>query len=257
MILAGCALLIFLPIAFLPGSYTVLILAILECCLLSAYSANPIRLKDRGAWGVSADSMYAHVLPSLAAWFALVPFSSHLNDWWMLCSAALIALWQFPMGFRGLLGHQINDYAKDKAVGESTLAVNVGVDRSRDIIRQYLIPAEAIGTLAVFVLVQLPNLVAFAGLGLFSLAWYRRLKQQVQEQALKRLPTPTNIIGQIMRLFWAEWFALAASLSMVVASPGFWPVLPVYLLIRPSGAIALIQGGLAITASSLRRNSDG
>lgn len=227
-------LLIFLPLVHLPGATAVAILAIVECILLAAYSVSPIRLKDRGGWGVMTDSLYAHVLPALAAWFAFSSITPRVSYLWMIGSSIILVIWQFPMGFRGLLGHQINDYAKDKDVGEQTLAVQIGVERSQEIIRLYLIPTEVIATVLIFSIVQLPNLISLIGLVLFSVAWILHLNDRVSKhKTLKRLPTARNIAGQVMRIFWAEWFSLSVFISIVAVSHDFWPTLIIYILLRP------------------------
>lgn len=242
-ILACFVILIFLPVGFLPGTGLLIILAVAECVLLIAYSVSPIRLKDRGGWGVAADSLYAHVLPAMAAWFAFIPSSSAFTKWSILASAAIICVWQFPMGFRGLLGHQILDYTKDKEVGENTLAVQLGIESSQDIIRLYLLPAEVVGTLGTLLIVRLPNIYSFLGLVLCSIKWVSHLRSRVvKHKTLKRMPTSMNIIGQIMRIFWAEWIAISVFISIVAINQDFWPLLVIYLCLRPMQVLSIFRG---------------
>lgn len=237
-ILLGAIPLIVLPTRFLSGSTVVMVLAILDCCLIAAYSAPPIRLKDRGGWGVMADSLYAHVLPAIAAWFAVAPSSSPVPGWWMVVSTCLIVLWQFPMGFRGLLGHQINDYAQDKEVGENTLAVQIGIERSQELCCLLLIPVQAVGALAAFSLIQLPNLISLAGLGLYSARWVPLLSVGLEtDRGLRRFTSHFNIVGRLMCIFWAEWFAIVVCISIIIMDQKFWPVILACLMLRSSAVL--------------------
>jgi hypothetical protein len=86
--------------------------------VFTLYSLPPIRLKVRGILGVLVDAAGAHLLPQLfgisliAAWGS----STAPPPAWV----AAVAAWSFGRGVRGILWHQLTDYASDKRAGIQT-----------------------------------------------------------------------------------------------------------------------------------------
>lgn len=81
----------------------------------SLYSLPPFRLKTRGVAGVLCDAAGAHLFPALMAVFAA---GGSVSATWI----ASVAAWSFAYGMRGILWHQLDDAANDRAAGVGTFA---------------------------------------------------------------------------------------------------------------------------------------
>ncbi len=105
---------------YLFSSYPVgLSFLIASWIVYSLYSFPPVRLKSRRGWGVLADSLGAHVFPSMGIFAIVSDFLVQSVDWFAL---TLIGLWSLFYGFRGILGHQYSDRNHDEMVGLQTFA---------------------------------------------------------------------------------------------------------------------------------------
>lgn len=92
------------------------------------YSVSPFRLKNRGGWGVLADSLGAHAFPSMGVFAILSQFMTESVDWMALL---LIGIWSLFYGLRGILGHQYSDLENDQLVGLKTFATGFPIDKFR------------------------------------------------------------------------------------------------------------------------------
>lgn len=117
------------PWFFFPFTRLTIGLLILELLLFAAYSFPPIRLKEKPIPGVITDTLYAHVLPCILAALTFIAIADenvygvHFSSQfvftpWLLC---FIAAWQFFLGARNILLHQIEDASNDLASGTTTL----------------------------------------------------------------------------------------------------------------------------------------
>lgn len=119
-----------------------------ELLLFVLYVAPPFRLKERGFLGLVTDSLYAHALPCL---LAMITFAAIGNENDPLDPDAdifpylLIAVaWQFALGLRNILLHQMKDAENDRQSGLSTLVTKVGDRKTFLILTNLMIPLEAI-----------------------------------------------------------------------------------------------------------------
>jgi 4-hydroxybenzoate polyprenyltransferase len=95
-----------------------------EILLFILYVLPPFRLKERGLLGIATDALYAHALPAALAMLtyqSLVEVDHQLDDVFV----ALVA-WQFFLGLRNILLHQMKDREHDLKSGIRTFAVAVG-----------------------------------------------------------------------------------------------------------------------------------
>lgn len=121
-LLFGTALsFIFAPWLYLPSNELVFILIGLELLLFLAYSIPPLRLKDRGFWGVGIDALYAHALPAIIAGYtyALIAKAEIVIEVFLL-----LFLWQFLVGIRNILMHQHDDKEADLLSNAKTYIVS-------------------------------------------------------------------------------------------------------------------------------------
>jgi 4-hydroxybenzoate polyprenyltransferase len=141
----------FLGLTFAPAlvvNYGVLVLALLvvECSLPAIYSVPPLRLKDRGVWGVLADAGGAHVVPALIVTAAAA--GSRIGE--HPVAVAGVVVWSLAVGLEGILWHQLRDRHDDRAAGARTLAVRRDPEQIR---RALLLVLHPLKSVAVVVLV--------------------------------------------------------------------------------------------------------
>ncbi|MCX2449854.1 UbiA family prenyltransferase [Pedobacter sp. PLR] len=98
------------------------LLYLLSWIVFSLYSIKPIRLKNRGIWGVLADATGSHLFTSLLM-VASVSYVTHqeLNIVWFIA----VAGWSFCYGLRGILWHQFSDRENDLKVNLNTYASHI------------------------------------------------------------------------------------------------------------------------------------
>lgn len=84
------------------------------------YSVPPFRLKARGAGGVLADAVGAHVCPHLLMAVVILAAVDRPGDAWWL---AAVGAWALACGIRGALWHQLSDAGQDARAGIRTYAI--------------------------------------------------------------------------------------------------------------------------------------
>ncbi|MAC95775.1 MAG: hypothetical protein CMC96_09755 [Flavobacteriales bacterium] len=87
-------------------SIEALILIELQCLVLLLYSHPISRLKEKGIWGVLADTFYAHILP----FCFLVLITPPLKNYIII---GVLAVFNFLIGFKDILIHQTKDSKND------------------------------------------------------------------------------------------------------------------------------------------------
>ncbi len=113
------------PWFFLPVNHISAILLFFEVTLFTVYSIPVIRLKERKVLGLICDALYAHVVPASLLTTTLFMAASKKVDFLLV---VIITLWQFLIGVRNMIIHQLNDIEVDKVSGVRTwvLTQNTG-----------------------------------------------------------------------------------------------------------------------------------
>jgi len=156
-----------LPWLWLPFTRYSAGLITLELVLFFAYSFKPFRLKERGVPGLVADALYAHALPALLAAYTFCLFAFQSVKSHMLFVASL-CVWQFLLGLRNILFHQLQDAENDARSGTNTFVVRKGVQASEALVRLLLFAevvafAVFVAALASYNLLVLPAVLATFG----------------------------------------------------------------------------------------------
>lgn len=112
----------------LPATAGVALAAIVG--LPVAYSAPPLRLKDRGGAGVAADAALAHVAPTVFA-VSVMAAAPRSVDRPHRTFLAVTTVWSLAAGVRGIVSHQLADAADDAVTGTDTWVRRVGPHRAR------------------------------------------------------------------------------------------------------------------------------
>ncbi|QPN67468.1 UbiA family prenyltransferase [Synechococcus sp. CBW1006] len=143
------------------------VLLLLLACYGSstAYSAPPLRLKERGALGLITASAAQRFLPVILIFQALGTWSP---------AALLLCLLNGLVGLRYILAHQIDDYQADLRSSTETLATSQGLASMRRLGRFLLFPLETLTLLIALLILQrdIPMLAWFLPAYLAILAGY-------------------------------------------------------------------------------------
>lgn len=108
----------------------------------SLYSIKPIRLKERGGWGIISVAVGEHVLAAtlslLLVWESVkctIPIP------WLIS----LMIWSVALGCRGILWHQLCDYENDKISNTKTLSSKYEFSKLSYIGARILFPTELTG----------------------------------------------------------------------------------------------------------------
>ncbi len=152
-----------IPWLYFPFDIISALLILLELILFYIYAFPPLRLKEKGFWGILCDSLYAQVIPcSLAAYtfYKIQTPKQNFSIYFIL----IVLLWLFIIGIRNILIHQIDDFENDQNTKTKTFATNIGKKQTMKIVYNSILPLEII--LFTILFYQLPQN------GLFIIALY-------------------------------------------------------------------------------------
>lgn len=122
------------PWWILPFNGNSALLLVIEVLLFFLYAFPPFRLKERGLLGIVADSLYAHALPSaLAAYTFYLLIGCKETVFYFFISVLLS--WQFVLGLRNILFHQIQDFENDRMTNTQTYVTKMGINKSESIVK--------------------------------------------------------------------------------------------------------------------------
>lgn len=122
------------PWWFLPFNRNSGLLLVIEVLLFFLYAFSPFRLKERGLLGIVADALYAHALPAgLAAYtFYLLIGGKEVVFYFFI---GVLLSWQFTLGLRNILFHQIQDFENDRMTNTETYVTKTGINKSESIVK--------------------------------------------------------------------------------------------------------------------------
>lgn len=192
------------------------------------YSAPPVRAKERGALGLAADAVLAHVAPTV---FALAVFGGFRADGRaeVAVVAAATVGWSVFSGLRRIVGHEVVDEPLDRAVGVRTWVVAVGVERARRSVRLVLLPGEVLSLVVVAAgLALLAPLAAALFVALAAALGFARLIGAWTEP-LHAMPTAERERA-VLYPFLTFWPALVLVATLAVRDAGYLPMVAGYLL---------------------------
>ncbi|MCP4122205.1 MAG: UbiA family prenyltransferase [Bacteroidetes bacterium] len=227
----GLASLALTPWLLLPCNRFNLSLVLIHLLIFLLYSTPPIRLKERGIAGVVSDAVYAHVVPALVVVTTL--WSGNID-------AALIAMfivWQFLIGCRNILNHQIDDHTNDLQSKTYTIATHHGVAIVGRLIKLVLIPLELISLLFIFYLLGIPfTYLIWAFLGYVVYTFGREvtfLRGKITEEVVID-GRYDYLSGIMLNEFYEKWLPLLLLIYLVAGNWTFGLLLVIHLVIFAS-----------------------
>ena len=182
----------FLPWSIVEIGVTPLLLLVGLVVCLVVYSAPPLRLKERGVYGILTDATYGHLIPTL---FALTLFDGPVNSQRGANTLMVgAALWGFCFGVRGIMIHQIRDYDADLLANIRTFVAVRGPERARRLALYFVFPVELIALVVMLVGVGMFAPAAFYTLIVWSACWWVNwyLRRQCSLLWLDPLPVDTR-----------------------------------------------------------------
>lgn len=233
-VLVGLAL---VPWIYLPGGSALWVLLAAEVGLLVGYSAPPLRAKERGVLGLVFDASYAFTLPAL---LTIATFSqvAGVAQGSVDALVAVVTVWSFATGLRGIAYHQLDDLESDRYSGARTWAVRVGPSTVARRIPWFAgIEAAAFAALVVVLGQRVPLLPIGVAV---VLAW-----RAFQLRFLGGYDASVSVddtAGGWRRLCFAylnmvyeRWLPLLALVPLVVRDPDFWPLLLAHVVLFDNG----------------------
>jgi hypothetical protein len=232
-------------LAGLPGA----LLTLLECCLPLAYSAPPLRIKERKWLGVWADGLAAHVYPALLALLAV----SH----WTLrpvttALAVFVVVWSAAAGLRGILSHQLHTADQDRDGGLSTVVHDFGNARVEKFILAAVLPLE-VAALGGALIACDGGAVLWLLVGLYLVyELFKTASGRFTVSAFR--PDGQRYLPFVEESFYKAWGPVVLSLDAARADIAYLLVIPVYaLLFRAHLRAELHRLRLVVRALPLNR----
>ncbi|MBD2451337.1 tetratricopeptide repeat protein [Nostoc sp. FACHB-152] len=203
------------PILMKFGMLAIILLAI-NYLLPTLYSVPPLRLKERGIWGILSDAAGVHLIPTLfvATTFLHLSASPQTNA---ITFSVVAAIWAFFAGVRGILLHQLWDRDNDLNAGISTFATQLQPELVRSYINRLVFPCEIIffSSLAVFLSRFSPLLQVF----FIVYALITLIKLNVTQTSLD--PSPPEGKNIIPHDLYEVWFPLVLAILLATHNPVF------------------------------------
>lgn len=192
------------------------------------YSIAPFRLKERGLAGVLCDAIGANVVPAmLGAMIVAQAAQIELAPYWLPSMGG----WALAFGLRGILWHQIGDFAYDEKSGTRTFVARAGIERSMQWARWVIFPVEII---CITVLIATSNwsAAAFAMLALIAYIHFVRARlDQFEMQIGLVKPRPRGIM--LMQEYYDVFLPIALLLAASVLDVRALGVLILHGLLFP------------------------
>lgn len=191
---------------------------------ISFYSFPPVRLKNRGIWGVISCAAAEHTFPTLFAVTLFFYYSNLQIEWWWTIMAGLLS---FFYGLRSILWHQFLDRENDRVSGINTFASNSNPTVFK-FTEKIILLAELFTFFGLFFLLNLWT--TYLALGLYLI--FILLKQWRFKSKIIIIITPTKQHFQIVMLeFYSVFLPIALLLYCALTQPYGWLALLIHTIL--------------------------
>lgn len=236
-IFGACALLPW--ILFAPVNWICIGLLALEFLLFIAYAVPPFRLKERGLLGPITDALYAHANPALLCGYTmyLATGRSYPRARWFL---GFLCVWQFFLGLRNILQHQITDAAKDRAAGTATWVLSRGEAAAARLLSRVVVPMELTWFILWCLVASLRIPALFIGFVVHSLVIafvIRRYAGSIAGQPQR------EVLALFMDDYAVGWMPLVILLALCVANRQMVTILLLHAVVFQSRVKPLLSSG--------------
>jgi 4-hydroxybenzoate polyprenyltransferase len=128
-------------LVYFPVTALTISLLLSEFLLFILYVLPPFRLKERGLLGVITDSLYAHAVPATLAGLTFLVLLPTENQAFPIFLPTLV-VWQFFLGMRNILLHQLKDAKNDRVSGIHTFVTRHGEAKVNRWMSNLFVPLE-------------------------------------------------------------------------------------------------------------------
>jgi len=177
-----------------------------------AYSAPPLRLKERKWAGVFADAGAAHVYPALICILLALQNDPAIGR----SAVASAVLWSAMLGLRGILTHQVLDCDQDRATGLITVVHDNGPQAIIKLICWIIAPVEFLSLVTTFVLVDTGVVVYAVGVVYLGCEF---LKARMGWTGTLFSRTPARYIPFLNNAWYEVWGPLAVVSGLAARHP--------------------------------------
>lgn len=239
----GAPLAIAVGMAAWAGDRVLAALTALNLALPSLYSVPPVRLKGRGVLGALADAAGVHAVPmALVTWAVTRHPETHADQAGPFLASAIA--WTLCLGLRGIVVHQAQGLAGDRAAQVHTFAAAIGKEGARRLVWRGIVPAEVLA-LSIFLVIVLPMApVLLVTLLLFALVEARQLQLGWTMPLFDPPGRSSEPYRPLVSNAWYElWMPLGLALQLAWHHPWAWGVVGAHLL--------LFRGNLAARTRAL------
>lgn len=200
----------------------------------SLYSIPPVRLKNRGIWGVFADACGSHVFTSLLMISSISFLTQQTIDWLWFISTGI---WALCYGMRGILWHQFYDRKNDIQADMNTYAVKIEPKDFRK--KEILIFILEMLAIAVM-LFSIQQVLVVVFLLLYLLVAFSRSKRLFYTPILIIAPEgkPYHIL---MADFYQVFFPLSLLITAAITQPYAWIVLIIHIMLFPQKTLTALK----------------
>jgi hypothetical protein len=232
-----------LPWLVLPAGPVGLALVALEFAMFILYATPPVRLKERGFFGIIADALYAHMLPALLTWIVFSRFSGSVAPRWF---SIILGAWALTVGMRHLLQHQVIQHESDQAAGSRTFSVLRGREATLRLMVRGVLPAEVAAFALLMTLMFRSAPLAAIGFGVYALwqivkirfLWLGRFNVVGMLGDAERATIAGTLI---MSRYYEQWLPLLVLASLVIRDHTYIPLLIIHALVFRAGAKRLVR----------------
>ncbi|MEH2236059.1 tetratricopeptide repeat protein [Nostoc sp.] len=235
-----------LPTLMNFGTLAIILLGI-NYLLPTLYSAPPLRLKEKGIWGIISDAAGAHAIPTLFVATTFLHLSASPQPQSIILTIAATA-WSFCAGIRGIILHQLWDRENDLKSDVKTLVTKLNVEKVRFWISYIIFPTEIL-LLSLLVLVIsrfAPILLLFFILYLLSKTINIKLglANAFDTAPIRKVNIPLHDFNEV-------WLPLALITLLSIREPFFFILLLLHIILfypsikqRTTDLFQLIVSGL-------------
>lgn len=226
-----------LPWFYLPTDWLNLALVGLQLLLLIAYSLPPIRLKERGLWGVLADALYGHTVPILITFTTFSQLGNNMRPIaWLLPS---LCLWSLCAGIRGILYHQALDVENDEKSGITTFATQHGDDKTGWLLSRVLIPTEMAFFIVIGVIFSFEVSLFLIGFMIYVLWRFFQVKYMWEEDLdpfdLTTGPFIRFYGYVLLNEFYEKWLPIFILAALIIKAPIYALLAILHLVLFKNG----------------------
>lgn len=192
------------------------------------YSIPPIRLKERGAWGLLSDALLAHTLPTLFILSVFLDYTvlSRLEIYF----AAAVTVWSLATGLRNIILHQFWDRQHDIEAEQDTALARSTATYFYRLIIYIIMPLEILSLIfAAAMLYAFSPAIILSGLAyglIFELARYASI------WTVPRHPAPLKPGSHIfLHDYYEIWLPLSGLFTLCYRDAFYLPVLGFHLIL--------------------------